>query len=120
VHVRPYRRQKGDPLYRHLRIFTLDPSTPRLDGAIALINVPYEPLQPGPVGALLEVDSRDGATDTRYRQVDLDDPFVLMRDGRDPSPSDPMFHQQMCYAVCSTVHAAFKTALGRDLGWGFD
>ena len=120
VHVRPYQRQKGDPLYRHLRIFTLDPATPRLDGAIALINIPYEPLQPGPVGALLEVDSYDGAAKRRYRRVDLDDPFVLMKDGRDPSPSDPMFHQQMCYAVCSTVYAAFKTALGRDVGWGFD
>jgi hypothetical protein len=119
-HIPPYRPKKGDPLYRQLRIFTLDPATPRLEGAIALIKVPYEPLRPGPVGAILEVDSYDGAAKQRYRQVDLDDPFVLMKNGRDPSPSDPLFHQQMCYAVCSTVHAAFKTALGRDVGWGFD
>jgi hypothetical protein len=120
AHIRPYQRQRGDPLFRPLRIYTLDPSTSRLDGAIAQINVPYESLQPGPKGAVLEVDNFDGAAKVRYRAVDLNEPFLLMKDGRDPSPSDPMFHQQMCYAVCSTVYGAFKSALGRDLPWGFD
>jgi hypothetical protein len=120
AHVRPHQKQKGDPLFRPLRIYTLDPSASRLHGAIAQINVPYEPLEPGPRGSVLEVDNYDGAANTRYRQVDLDDPFLLMKDGRDPSPSDPMFHQSMCYAVCSTIYGAFRSALGRDVSWGFD
>ena len=49
----PYERQPGDPIYRPLRIFSLDPSASRLEGAEATVNVPYEPLEPGPVGPCL-------------------------------------------------------------------
>lgn len=117
--VAPYQRTKRDPLYRPLRIYTIDPSAERLEGAIGTINVPWEPLQPGPVGRLFEVDPRDGDLDTAYRSADLDDPHVLIADGYAPSPSDPRFHQQMVYAVCSNVYAAFRSALGRNPGWGF-
>jgi hypothetical protein len=116
----PYERAADDPLYRPLRIFTRDPAESRLEGSIGLVNVPYEPLEPGPVGRVFEVDHRDGELGIEYPRVDLDDRLLLIRDGRDPSPSDPRFHQQMVYAVCSTVYAAFKAALGRHLAWGFD
>ncbi len=116
----PYQRVKGDPLYRPLRIYTLDPSVSRLEGATATINVPYEPLQPGPVGHLFEVDHRDGGTGGEYEPADLDNPYVLIADGYPPSMSDPRFHHQMVYAVCSSLYSAFKTALGRNLSWGFD
>src|SRR5215213_2883535 len=53
--VKPYERQPGDPLYRPLRIFTLDPSTDQLEGSHAILNVPYEPLKPGPIGHLIQV-----------------------------------------------------------------
>lgn len=114
-----YQRKKGDPLYRPLRIFTQDPAASRLDGAIATINVPFEPLRPGPVGALFEVDHRDGETGAAYGRADLDDRNVLIADGYDPSQSNPRFHQQMVYAVCANLYSAFKTALGRNLSWGF-
>src|SRR5688500_11357715 len=39
-----YERQPGDPLYRPLWIYTLDPAASRMEGATAVINVPYEPL----------------------------------------------------------------------------
>lgn len=117
--VRPYSPQPGDPLVRPLRIFTLDPATSVLDGAVAEVDVPYEPVAPGPVGALFEIDPVDGVHGVRYRAVDLDDPRVLIRVGRDPSVSDPEFHQQMVYAVASLVYAAFRAALGRDVAWGF-
>jgi hypothetical protein len=119
VHGHPYRRTVEDPLYRPLRIFTRDPSTSRLEGAVTTVNVPYEPLDPGPVGALFEVDSFDPVTGRHYRRVDLDAPGVLIRTGIDPSTSDPRFHQQMVYAVCSRVYESFRVALGRDPGWGF-
>ncbi len=118
--VRPYDRRRDDPIYRPLRVYTLDPSQPKLEGAVAVVNVPYEPLEPGPVGRLFEVDNTDGERGVRYASVDLDDPKTIVRSGRDPSPSDPRFHQQMVYAVSSTVYAAFKAALGRDVPWGFD
>ena len=51
--------------------------------------------------------------------VDLDDPRVLIRNGREPSLTDPMFHQQMVYAVCTSIYNVFREALGRDPSWGF-
>ncbi|HEY5892311.1 MAG TPA: hypothetical protein VIT91_03680 [Chthoniobacterales bacterium] len=119
VHELPYERQPGDPLYRPLRIFSLDPSVSRLEGAEALVLVPYEPLRPGPVGRIFEVDDFDATQNTHWGRVDLDDHALLLNDGRVPSISDPLFHQQMVYAVCSTVHAAFRRALGRHVTWGF-
>ncbi|HET9328875.1 MAG TPA: peptidase M4, partial [Candidatus Eisenbacteria bacterium] len=115
----PYERDGTDVLYRPLRIYTVDPSLGRKDGAVATVNVPYEPLEPGPAGAVFEVDNKDGHRGEEYRRVDLDDPRVLIEDGLRPSPSDPRFHQQMVYAVCSLVYAAFRTALGRHVAWGF-
>jgi len=115
----PYERQPGDPLYRPLRIYTVDPSVSRLEGSVATVNVPYEPLAPGPAGQLFAVDGVDGQLGLRYRPTDLEDRKVLMTDGYPPSPSDPRFHHQMVYAVCSNVYSTFKTALGRNLCWGF-
>jgi hypothetical protein len=115
----PHERQPDEPLYRPLRIYTIDPAQAGLAGAVATVNVAYEPLQPGPVGQLIEVDDTDPVTGTGPRQANLDDPYVLMAEGYDPSPSDPRFHQQMVYAVCSNVYSAFRTALGRTPGWSF-
>lgn len=121
IYTVPYERKADDPLYRPLRIFTRDPGGSTLEGAVALVNVPYEPLLPGPAGQLFEVDDYDSAIDDRYLpQVDLESPRELIQDGRKPSPSDFRFHQQMVYAVCSTVYHAFRKALGRHLAWGFD
>jgi hypothetical protein len=113
----PYERARGDPVFRPLYIFTVDPSTPRLEGAVALVHVPYEPLEPGPSGKLLSVDNYDGAQKNHYRRADLDGKSVLITNGYAPSQSDPRFHQQMVYAVCSNVYATFRKALGRHLAW---
>ena len=119
-HGQPYERRPEDPLHRPLRIFALDPTQPKLEGSIATVKVPYEPIEPGFRGSVFEVDTRDGVTGQSYRALDLDDRRVLLASGRDPSPGDPLFHQQMVYAVASLVYARFKTALGRHLAWGFD
>ena len=117
--TRPYTRQRGEPLYRPLRVYALNPGVSRLEGSVATILVPYEPLAPGPVGQLFEVVDFDGARGRHYAQVNLEDPFLLMQDGRGPSAADPLFHQQMVYAVSNRVYFSFKLALGRDLAWGF-
>ncbi|MEJ8836939.1 hypothetical protein [Ramlibacter sp. AN1133] len=117
--VKPHERKADEPLYRPLRIFTVDPAQSRLEAAIATVNVAYEPLEPGPVGSLLEVVDTDPASGRSLRQANLDERNVLMADGYDPSPSDPRFHQQMVYAVCSNVYSTFRTALGRTPGWSF-
>ncbi|MET0622740.1 MAG: peptidase M4 [Pyrinomonadaceae bacterium] len=115
----PYERRANDPIYRPLKIFTTDPSAARAEGPVALVNVPYEALRRGPRGRLFHVVDFNQTLGERYRQVDLDAPENLIRNGRDPSPSDWYFHQQMVYGVCSLVYVAFRKALGRHIIWGY-
>lgn len=118
VQAGAYQRSAGEPVYRPLRIYALDPSGARSHGTTAVVNVPYEPVTPGPAGALFEVRDADGSDGAGA--LDLDEPGVLIAQGVSPSPSDPRFRRQMVYAVCTTTYAAFRKALGRDLPWGFD
>lgn len=83
------------------------------------IAVPYEPLEPGPLGDQIAVIDYDGGNDCYYEPVDLDDPAVLLTGGLEPSESDPRFHQQMVYAVASETIRRFETALGRSIRWRF-
>ena len=100
-------------------MYALDPAASATEGAVAMVNVPYERLRPGPIGAVFHVDPVDAGSGEAWRAVDLDDPAVMITSGRAPSPADPRFHQQMVYAVASLTYAAFRTALGRQVGWGF-
>jgi hypothetical protein len=109
------------PAKRRLRTFAFDPS---LAGQLetAAINqitleVPWEPLEPGPVGEYLEVVDVDPASGQAYWPVDLNEPFVLAQDGLAPSEGDPRFHQQMVYAVAMATIKRFEEALGRRALW---
>lgn len=128
VQARSYERRKGDPIYRPLKIYTVDPVRRRLEGAVATINVPYEPLDPGPVGRRFEVVGEADGPLGRYApgesgpgcyEVDLEDRRILIRSGREPAPSDPVFHHQMVYAVATSTYSAFRVALGREIVWSF-
>jgi hypothetical protein len=109
-----YERKDSDPVTRPLRIYTVDPSLPRVDGAIATIQVPYEPLLPGPKGYLFEVISAEAPP------LDLESPRILIGNGLQPGVANPAFHQQMVYAVASSTYALFRSALGRLIAWGVD
>jgi hypothetical protein len=99
-----------------LKVYTLDPATLALEGQTAVLQVPYEPLEPGPKGCVFEVQDGDEGS----LSINLEDPRVLIGQGLTPSPSNYHFHQQMTYAVCSSVYASFRAALGRRIAWGFD
>lgn len=116
--VATYERRPDDPIYRPLKVYTLDPATLALEGQTTVLNVPYEPLERGPKGCVFEVEAMDG--DKEISAVDLEDSRVLIGQGLTPSPSNQHFHQQMTYAVCSSVYATFRAALGRRIAWGFD
>jgi hypothetical protein len=121
VRGRPYERLPGDPLSRPLRIYTLDPSASRTDCPIATLKVPYEKLSAGPCGPCGRLFVVDDAMGSRRNQaIDLNDARLAMCEGLEPSPSQAQFHQQMVYAVCSSVYATFRYALGRPVAWGFD
>jgi hypothetical protein len=61
----------------------------------------------------------DETTGGRHEPVNLEDHRLLLEQGLAPTPGDARFHQQMTYAVCSTVYHSFRHALGRDPSWGF-
>lgn len=110
---RRYARKPDDPLYRPLRVYETDPVTSGYNGRVVTLAVAYEPLEPGPKGQVIEVIPRDGTA------VALDRIAETLGQGRRPSTSDPLFHQQMVYALASDVVANFAMALGREPAWGF-
>ena len=116
-----YGPQPRVPLYRTLRGFAFDPSLSlQLDTAvinILIYQVPWEELDPGPVGEYLEVIDVDPTCDAIYHPVDLSHPHVLATDGLEPSENNPQFHQQMVYAVAMTTIRNFERALGRRVLW---
>lgn len=115
--VRSTVRERSDPSYRPLRIFTLDPSVSSRAGGTATVLVPYERLTPGPVGSLFSIRCDEAPPPLSTAALDLDAPELLLSSGLTPSPADGRFHLQMVYAVCTLTYAAFKRALGREIAW---
>lgn len=105
------------PPRRRLRVFAFDPMTTRLTRRFLTISVPFETLSPGPTGRLVHVTDADVTGRQWYVPVDLDDPAVIGQDGLRPMESDPRSHQQMVYAVASSVLERFERALGRRFQW---
>ncbi|HBB87410.1 MAG TPA: peptidase M4 [Blastocatellia bacterium] len=120
VEGRPKERDSSQPVYRPLKIFALDPSVSRLEGATAVVNVPYEPLEEGPCGSFIKVENSTAGEKSGRHLLNLDDRDILIGAGLTPSTSDERFQEQMVYAVCSVVHTAFRRALGRHVAWGFN
>ena len=109
------------PVSRRLQIFSFDPG---LAGQFEnagigelTVNVPWEGLEPGPVGEYIEVVDVDPASGVMYRPVNLDNPMLLAQDGLPPSETNPQFHQQMVYAVAMATIGHFERALGRPALW---
>ncbi len=109
----PYRRRPTDPVHRVLRVFTQDPGTARADGAVAEIELPWEPLLPGPTGHVFVVRDVHRPTGDTWEAVDLDDLQIAAGRGLGPSTTNPRFAQQMTYAVAMATYERFRVALGR-------
>lgn len=107
------------PTHRPLRIYTRDPSSPRMDVAVAEALVPYEPLRPGPNGAVVRVVDTNLSTGATYARLDLDGAQAQFALGIPPSTVDPRFAQQMCYALTMTTYEHFRQALGRAPNFSF-
>jgi hypothetical protein len=111
----------ASPPHRRLRVYSLDPAVDiQLETSLisrSVLNVPWEPVQPGPVGEYVEVVDIDPSSDCVYDPVDLNDPSLLAQDGLSPSNGNPQFHQQMVYAVAMKTIANFERVLGRKVLW---
>ena len=109
------------PPFRKLRGYAFDPSLSLKIDTVAINNiiykVPWERLDPGPIGEYVEVIDYDPTVKKFYKAVDLCDDYILAQDGLDPSESDPQFHQQFVYAVAMTTIRNFEKALGRKIIW---
>ena len=119
--ARALERVDPPPRRRKVRIFASDPtSSANLETysrATVTVDLPWEPLKPGPIGEYIEVVDVDPASNAAYAPVDLDSPYLLHERGLTPSETDPRFHQQMSYAVASRTIEHFERALGRRALW---
>src|SRR5947208_1111276 len=83
--TRPLRQLVPEPVFRKLRVFAMDPGlTARFETAVMnemTLRLPWEALQPGPVGEYVEVVYKDNQGTLLYDPVDLDYPDLLARDG---------------------------------------
>lgn len=114
------------PVSRCLKIYTQDPATPRQNIAVANVQVPYEPLAPGPSGSVMCVIDKDETPRRKLKPapeppepLDLDALGVLAPTGVPPSTGDFQFAQQMTYAVAMVTYDRFRQALGRTPDFSF-
>jgi hypothetical protein len=109
------------PVYRFLRGYALDPGfSTRLDTALVnevVYRIPFEHVEPGPVGEYVEVVDFDPPSDCWYEPVDLASEAVASQNGLAPSEGHPQFHQQFVYAVAMKTIRHFEQALGRTIVW---
>src|SRR3989442_10785326 len=100
----------SEPNWRPLTVYAFDPNMGRKLNNYMTVKVPYEKLKPGPIGSKIAVIDYDTSNGRYYEPVDLDHPAVTLRNGLEPSESDPRFHQQMVYAVASETIRRFEFA----------
>lgn len=117
----PKRRVEHTPPSRKLRGYSFDPSlSAKMETAFInerIFSIPWEELNPGPVGEYVEVIDVDPASGCFYEPVDLSHPHLLAQDGLPASAANPQFHQQMVYAVVMTTIKNFERAIGRPVLW---
>lgn len=117
-----YDVQPDMPPFRKIRGYAFDPSLSSSIDTVLINDIIYKViweknLEPGPIGEYIEVIDYDPTVQKFYTPVNLDDKHILAQDGLVPSESNPMFHQQMVYAVAMTTIKNFENALGRKVFW---
>ncbi len=89
----------------------------------ASVLLPWEPVEPGPIGHRVHVVDYDSTTRTYYAPAELDPPADGAHTRRRVSNStilrDPDFHARNVYGLVMRTLARFEFALGRRVGWGF-
>jgi hypothetical protein len=109
------------PAYRYLRGYVIDQGfSTRLETALineVVYRIPFEPVDPGPVGKYLEVTDYDPASGCWYEPVNLAAEEISSQNGLPPSEGNPQFHQQFVYTVAMNTIRHFERALGRKIVW---
>ena len=119
--ARQPRQSTPPPVFRDLRVFAVDPGATTHLELLAVnettLRVPWETLQPGPVGEYVAVLDKDDQDREVFPGVNLNSLEALATDGLPPSDSNPQFRQQMVYAVTMRTIKNFERALGRVVHW---
>jgi hypothetical protein len=104
---------------RHIPILAQDTGV-RSRGRILLahVPVPWEDLEPGPIGHRVHVVDYDSTTRTLYSPAPVSEPLRIPRADA-LILSDPAFHALNVYALVMRTLQRFELALGRRVGWAF-
>jgi len=130
--IAPYKGTPAEPLTRPLWIYASDPANVGLRQPLLRVDIPHEPLGPGPSGVLFAVEhgpihedlrklldwSKDQAVKYAAEPLELDKLATAIGAGLTPTTGDPRFAGQMAYAVCQQIYEVFRRALGRNPCWG--
>lgn len=106
------------PRMRRVEIVAQDPSI-RRDGSIvtATITIPYEDVEPGPMGYAVHVVDYDASSQTMYEPVKMPADEFLPAPPSADIPGDPAFHAINAYALVMRTLHRFEFALGRRVAW---
>jgi hypothetical protein len=104
-----------------MHILAQDSGIKDADGDIltARIAVPWEDLEPGPVGPRVHVVDYDAATQTLYEPAGVVPGDFAAPSGDKEILEDPSFHALNAYALVMRTLGRFEQALGRRVSWGF-
>ncbi len=122
AYSQPYPVPTNEPEHwRDLKVFALDPSVSKQEGATSSVRIPFEEnLASGPSGKLFKIDMTVDGEGTAYAPLDFEEPGFLRTDGKRPDESDSAFHAQMVYAISCLTYESFRSALGRHTPWAFN
>jgi hypothetical protein len=100
-------------------VIAQDPGV-RQDGRILTtpVLVPWEDLEPGPIGHRVCVIDYDASAGKMYKPAVVDDDADLEPDDA-ALLGDPSFHARNVYALVMRTLKRFEYALGRRVSWGF-
>lgn len=104
-----------------LRVIAQDPSVTGDDDRIltARVKVPWSRMEEGPRGSRFHVVDYDVATGTYLKHPGFSNEDAYAEASDDVLCADKAFHAQQVYATAARTLAAFESALGRRLSWGF-
>lgn len=105
---------------REVSVLAQDPGV-RHDGRIltARVAVPWEELDPGPIGHRVQLVDYDASAQTLYRPAPVADEDFGPPAGDAAILGDPAFHARNAYALVMLTLGRFEYALGRRVSWGF-
>lgn len=106
---------------RKLPVIAQDPKVQRDERILTTtVSVPWEDLQPGPIGHRVCVIDYDASTRKMYSPTVVDDEAGFEPKNDEELLGDPGFHARNVYALVMRTLARFEYALGRRVAWGFD